>query len=790
VADAEMQLAACDIFLQILDQSLVPLNIYATTFLQTILMCVDNKDPDIAAGWLSTLLCVIDLLPKDIVSKEILGKAIAKGQLQQPVQSRIACCKILGALVAKFEQFTIKRDILPTVLTLCEDVDHEVRACMAHLLDPVARSLGVEETKASILTELVELSNDEQSHVRLAALDAVVSIMSLLDNEARVLVVIPLISKYCQDTLQRQDSTVLTVAQHFGRLYEGVAEYLSDEQRKYFIDFFKKLCRFGLVVKKASIPQDGKADARTALKTLPPIMLEEFGASSERGEESHECRRWAAYNFPAMVQLVGLKSFKVELAASFTLLCNDPSIHVRVTAAAGFHEVAKTLGVNATWIIGDLIQLLRDNSTEVLGSGVLVHMPETLEAVCRGGKTISSESKCYDVLYEIVASEAVVFNSNNWRLQEAYMTMLRCLPRCFSSDLIFMKVVPLVFRKLSKARALPVRRAAVRSLLLLLRANCHVDQREELCSRLIEDFACGRSYHRRSLFIDICLTTLDIYSRAFFKHHFCEPLLRLHSDPVPNVRLRLCEMLPRVKRTMKQPTDNGIVQMLESCVRNRLVHERDRDVINALNRAVNELDQIPVELESQATRRSEEDKEDQRRVEEEKRVLEAEEKDRRQAVSSDLTGANKKTSAEKDKRADALKTAQAKRAGRPIGAAASTAPTSLQAAREAAKKNATARDASPQMSVPRQLSGQPLMSSNSFSTPSSTTGGSKKRITSSLSSGAVSNNTLVPPPAQAPTQGGGVKAQSRATASSPLPEVRKSNVQRHTSFNESYLKKK
>jgi len=40
----------------------------------------------------------------------------------------------------------------------------------------------LEETKTAILPELVELTNDEHSHVRLAGLDTVVSILTLLDN--------------------------------------------------------------------------------------------------------------------------------------------------------------------------------------------------------------------------------------------------------------------------------------------------------------------------------------------------------------------------------------------------------------------------------------------------------------------------------------------------------------------------------------------------------------------------------------------------------------------------------
>ena len=36
----------------------------------------------------------------------------------------------------------IKKEILPVVTSLCQDVDYEVRACMCKQLDSVARGLG------------------------------------------------------------------------------------------------------------------------------------------------------------------------------------------------------------------------------------------------------------------------------------------------------------------------------------------------------------------------------------------------------------------------------------------------------------------------------------------------------------------------------------------------------------------------------------------------------------------------------------------------------------------------
>ena len=36
---------------------------------------------------------------------QILGIAVAKGQLSRSVQSRLACCNILGKIATKFEPF-------------------------------------------------------------------------------------------------------------------------------------------------------------------------------------------------------------------------------------------------------------------------------------------------------------------------------------------------------------------------------------------------------------------------------------------------------------------------------------------------------------------------------------------------------------------------------------------------------------------------------------------------------------------------------------------------------------
>ena len=59
---------------------------------------------------------------------------------------------------------------------------HEHCAGRYRLNDGFVACCSLESTKSAILPELVELANDEESSVRLAGLDTVVSVLSLLDE--------------------------------------------------------------------------------------------------------------------------------------------------------------------------------------------------------------------------------------------------------------------------------------------------------------------------------------------------------------------------------------------------------------------------------------------------------------------------------------------------------------------------------------------------------------------------------------------------------------------------------
>uniref|UniRef100_A0A8C7Q345 Serine/threonine-protein phosphatase 4 regulatory subunit 4 n=1 Tax=Oncorhynchus mykiss TaxID=8022 RepID=A0A8C7Q345_ONCMY len=303
VAGADMQLAAAGSFLTLLQDDIVLIQTHTHSILQIVLLNLDHRDTVVSNAWLETLLSAIDALPKETIRQEILSPLVSKAQLSQSLQARLASCRILGKVACKFESPIVKKDLLPLVRSLCQDVEYEVRSCMCRQLENIARGIGLDHTKAAVLPELVELARDEGSTVRLAAFDTIINLLEMFDTS------------------------------------------FTEEQHLWFLEFYKKLCVLGLQ------HENGHSDNQ-----VYPLELESKYAL---------VRRNCAYNFPAMVLFADPNHFLTELYPTFSSLCNDPEITVRRTMAEGFHEIVKLLGPNVHFIHKELVVLLQDDSLEV-----------------------------------------------------------------------------------------------------------------------------------------------------------------------------------------------------------------------------------------------------------------------------------------------------------------------------------------------------------------------------------------------------------------------------------------
>ena len=159
-------------------------------------------------------------------------------------------------------------------------------------------------------------------------------------------------------------------------------------------------------------------------------------------------------------------------------------------------------------------------------------------------------------------------SQSHWRTSHALLSSLAVLVRCLDPALLHMQLLPALLRHTAAAAAAPNRQLAVRLLCQLHRRLRSTAQRAELCAWLVRELGQGRSYQQRLLYLDACALLLGdeealACSRTLFKAqgmHF--PATDLATDPVSNVRLKLCGLLLPLKRTLRLPADAQALELL------------------------------------------------------------------------------------------------------------------------------------------------------------------------------------------------------------------------------------
>ncbi|XP_045143752.1 serine/threonine-protein phosphatase 4 regulatory subunit 4 isoform X4 [Echinops telfairi] len=603
-----MQLTAAVSFLTILQEESVSIHAYAHSFLQIILLHLEHRDAAVSNAWLETLLSVVEALPKETLRHEILNPLVSKAQLSQTVQSRLVSCKILGKLTNKFDVHTIKREIIPLVKSLCQDVEYEVRSCMCRQLENIAQGVGTELTKSVVLPELVELSRDEGSSVRLAAFETLVNLLDIFDTDDRSQTILPLVKSFCEKSFKADESILISLSFHLGKLCHGLYGIFTPDQHLRFLEFYKKLSTLGL-------PQENGHSENQ----VPPQLL-------EQEKKYTSVRKNCAYNLPAMIVFVDPKNFHMELYSTFFCLCHDPEVPVRYTIAICFYEVSKLLNSGVYLIHKELITLLEDESLEVLDA-LIVHLPEILELMSGVGESSGQENKLSalpEFIPALTAAEQRAAASLKWRTHEKLLDTYACLPHIISSDQIYYRFLQRMFTIMMTNNVLPVQKAASRTLCIFLRYNRKQEQRHEIIQKLIEQLGQGKSYWNRLRFLDTCEFIIEIFSKSFFCKYFFLPTIELTHDPVANVRMKLCSLLPKVKATLKIPADKHLLQQLEMCVRKLLCQEKDKDVLAIVKRTVLELDRMEMSMDAFQKKFYEKDLLDQEKEREELLLLEME----------------------------------------------------------------------------------------------------------------------------------------------------------------------
>ncbi|XP_061785867.1 serine/threonine-protein phosphatase 4 regulatory subunit 4 isoform X2 [Nerophis lumbriciformis] len=359
-AGTEIQLAAAVSFLTVLQDDIVLIHTHTYSILKTVLLHLNHRDAAVSNAWLETLLCAIDVLPKETIKQEVLRPLVFQHLPSHSLHARLAHCRILGKVSCKLDCHLVKKELLPLARALCQDPEFEVRACMCRQLESIATATGADETSTELLPDLVDLARDGHCDVRLAALDTIINLMEKIDSENRLRVVVPLV----MSVTQADDAILASLSFQFGKICSQLAGCLSDEQKVHLLQTFKSLCVVGLNTER-------KQDV---------------------GMQTTLIRCNCCYNLPTMLAFADSSHFLTDLYLSFSSLCCDPEVSVRRSAASSFHQVVKSLTSNVPLVHKELLMLLKDDALEVLDA-LMNHLEQTLEVVLFRGEKLMQEQK-------------------------------------------------------------------------------------------------------------------------------------------------------------------------------------------------------------------------------------------------------------------------------------------------------------------------------------------------------------------------------------------------------------
>ena len=206
--------------------------------------------------------------------------------------------------------------------------------------------------------------------MRLAAIETVVHLLSLLDDEVCNNTIVPLVMKLCEQAKTMEDVTLPVIARHLGRLCHGLSPNLSPEQKNWFISFYQHLSRLG---------SQSPADQGAGVKPMPDLVPRQ---SEDKSCKYAECRQACAFNLPGMVLFVGANSFAEKLFSTFSDFATDASPTVRKTIASSLHELIKIIGSNFCLLKMQVVALFNDTNLEVLSSMVF-NMVYVVDALAR-----------------------------------------------------------------------------------------------------------------------------------------------------------------------------------------------------------------------------------------------------------------------------------------------------------------------------------------------------------------------------------------------------------------------
>ncbi|GMR37069.1 hypothetical protein PMAYCL1PPCAC_07264 [Pristionchus mayeri] len=503
---------------------------------------VDNanrqKDNLSSAAWLETLTDIADTLPLDIVKSIVVPIFIQQSNPSQKVQKRLMATKLLDKLVRIVSPYDIRHEFEKPIQQLSMDDYGTVRISMAQRLTVVAERLDkCSDVSRIVLPCLVSLSEDEDANVREAALPSLVSLIHRITRDSKRSIVTPFFRKLVERGIEKKDDRIALAARYFGELLVNLFDDMDILDQTWALNSYIKLV--GL--------------SRTDLVKLVAA------------------KRACAYNLPCLYQLYPAAS--TRFASIIHDFCIDSDDEVRISIASSFDQLL-SMCKEKKMMIGPFIELVRGGSIEVvakIASRFSSILPILYQSVADSPSSENLSPLSIDRI--ILGCNQILQSCGNWRAHESLLHSFSSLVSLVDHKTLFNTFVPLLKTQILTVRGVPCREAASRSLLILMRHLYKEEERKEIINFFNNDLARHSNSYRRMIYLESVVQVHSIFSHRVLHIHFLPTALSLSTDPVSNVRLKLCRILSLLKSSFVLPENEEMLQRCEGIVRSLMEKE-------------------------------------------------------------------------------------------------------------------------------------------------------------------------------------------------------------------------
>lgn len=286
-----------------------------------------------------------------------------------------------------------------------------------------------------------------------------------------------------------------------------------------------------------------RVEERKAYNEVPSDLRKRFVemASEELSRSvDAEIRLYCAYNFPAVVLTLGYECWGM-LREAYITLCHDLDAKVRRTLAYSIHEVAQMLP--AADVMKDLVPLFNLFLKDIVQVrfGVMKNFAKFLSVLDK-----EVQNKYLDLITNIDDMDIVDDNdgASNWRFREVLASELVPISRLYEAHAVETLLMPLCLNLMQDSVA-AVRTVAYKSVAEIMQRLelLHPLTAEAVARKIKAQFTSGKSFRDRQMFVEICRHLCGAVNEKTFVSLFLPELVALASDPVPNVRLVVADVI-------------------------------------------------------------------------------------------------------------------------------------------------------------------------------------------------------------------------------------------------------